>query len=178
MRIFLASLAILFYLIHATYFIVFDSIYYILWTCHTGCLLVGLGILLKKPYLNSTGFLWSTIGIPLWIVNVLSGSTLLFTSILTHFGGFFIGLYGIKGFKFPKRSWLVALISMIIFAQITKFITPAYKNINLVFSIWKGWENLFKTYYIFAAFIVVYITIVFYIIEKIICKLLNQYCEK
>src|ERR1039457_1798426 len=102
-------LALLFYLLYVIHYVPTARAYNIVWPCHIGCLLVGVGLLLRKAVLNSIGLIWVTLGIPLWILNLISGSQSLVYSFLTHWGGFLLGLLGVYLLGIRKGSWWKAI---------------------------------------------------------------------
>jgi hypothetical protein len=164
-RLIPGSLSILFYILYVAYYASHNKLYNMVWVCHVGSLLVGLGLVFRKPLLNATGFFWVSIGIPLWVYNLTSGSSSVIYSYLTHWGGLINGLLGIYIMGIPKRSYIYSAIALSVFACATRFITPPGENINLIHSIWPGWETVFPSFPVFLAIIFFYCIIVFFLIE-------------
>ena len=71
-RIYAAALAVAFFLIHAGVLVLADQHYHIFWSCHLGCLMVGIGLLVGFSWLFAIGFFWLVLGVPLWLLNVLT----------------------------------------------------------------------------------------------------------
>jgi hypothetical protein len=161
-------LAVLFYLLYVIHYVAVGRAYNIVWTCHIGCLLVGVGLLSRKDVLNSIGLIWVTLGIPLWILNLISGSQSLVYSFLTHWGGFFLGLLGVYLLGIRKGSWWKAILAIALFAPPTHFLTPPAENVNLVHSIWPGWENVFGTFPLFLLAVLLYCSAVAFGLERIL----------
>src|ERR1039457_4659289 len=161
-------LAVLFYLLYVIHYVAIGRAYNIVWTCHIGCLLVGVGLLLRKAVLNSIGLIWVTLGIPLWILNLISGSQSLVYSFLTHWGGFLLGLLGVYLLGIRKGSWWKTILAIALFAPLTHFLTPPAENINLMHSIWAGWENVFRTFPLFLAAVLLYCSAVAVALERIL----------
>ena len=80
-------LAISFFLIHAGALVHAGEYYHIIWSCHLGCLIVGIGLLYRLKWLLAIGFFWLTMGVPLWLLNVLTRHEYMLTSTLSHIGG-------------------------------------------------------------------------------------------
>ena len=79
-RITAGALAFAFFLIHAAALAHAGEHYHIIWSCHLGCLIVGIGLLVRLPWLYAIGFFWLTMGVPLWLLNVLTSHEFMLTS--------------------------------------------------------------------------------------------------
>ena len=149
MEVALGLLACLFYAVHAAHFIARRQQENVLWFCHLGALLVGFGLMLRWPLANAVGFLWLTIGTPLWLVYVATGGELLPGSVLTHFGGVAFGLVGLRRFGLPRGAWWKALAALVPVLFLTRLVTPPAANVNLAFAVWPGWEWLFPSHLVY-----------------------------
>ncbi|MGD2271049.1 MAG: hypothetical protein PVI06_11665 [Desulfobacterales bacterium] len=164
-RIAAGILAILFYVIHAGVLIQHNEPYHILWSCHLGCLLVGIGLLMPQPWLMSVGFLWLAMGVPLWILNVLTRAELMVTSTLSHFGGLAIALYGFRFLKMPPFSWAASTAGLILLGFFSRFVTPRHANVNLSHAVWTGWEEKFPSYFWYVVMLLSLAVIIFLVLE-------------
>ena len=90
------ALSIAFFLIHAAALAHAGEHYHIIWSCHLGCLIVGIGLLIRQPWPYAIGFFWLTMGVPLWLLNVLTSHEFMLTSTLSHIGGIIIAVYGLR----------------------------------------------------------------------------------
>jgi hypothetical protein len=108
-RLWAGSAAVVFYLAHAATWLLRGAPANLLWTCHLGCLLVGMAVLADRPGLSSVGVLWLALGNILWCINLAGGGEFIFTSPLTHLGGLLIGLWYARQAGFARGSWLWAL---------------------------------------------------------------------
>ena len=124
--------AILLYLIHAGVLIYSNEPYHMLWSCHLGCMLVGVGLLIPQPWLLSIGFLWLAMGVPLWMLNVLTSNEFMWTSTLSHIGGLALAVYGFRFLKMPPFSWAVSTTGLIVLGFFSRFVTPQHANVNLI----------------------------------------------
>ncbi|HEY8183746.1 MAG TPA: hypothetical protein VII32_15995 [Thermoanaerobaculia bacterium] len=145
-RIALGIAALVGYVIHSAVHLQRGEPYDLLWGCHLAALLVGLGLLFRNATLNAIGLLWSCFGIPLWLLDAMTGGEFMPTAILTHIGAFVIGIYGVRLLGMPRRSAWYALASYFGLWWLTRLITPPRANINLAFHIQPGWENHFPNY--------------------------------
>ena len=104
MRYALAALAIVFYIVHGVVHLHRGEPYDLLWGCHLAALLVAAGLLLRNATLNAIGLLWACFGLPLWILDALTGGELMPTAALTHLGALLIGIYGVRLLGMPRGS--------------------------------------------------------------------------
>jgi hypothetical protein len=163
-RLLLGALAVLFYVIHGGRYAVLGQMYNMIWACHLGCLLVGIGLLIRRPRVYATGFLWLTLGLPLWITDMATGGTFP-TSSLTHAGGFAIAILGLRYLKMPRFSWAVAIAALILLAVFSRLTTPVQENVNLSQAVWAGWEAYFPSHFWYVCAINAGAAIEFYMVE-------------
>jgi hypothetical protein len=164
-RIAAGILAILLYLIHAGVLIHNSEPYHILWSCHLGCLLVGIGLLVPQPWLMSVGFLWLAMGVPLWILNVLTRNEIMWTSTLSHFGGIIIAVYGFRFVKMPPFCWAVSTAALIFLGIFSRLVTPQHANVNLSHAVWAGWEEYFPSYIRYLVMLLSLAVMIFLLVE-------------
>ena len=167
-RITAACLAIAFYLIHAGVLIYSQQAHHIIWSCHLGCLLVGVGLLTAQSWLSSIGFLWLALGVPLWILNVLTSHEFMLTSTFSHLGGLAIAIYGFKFLKMPRFTWAAATAGLVLLGLFSRLVTPDYANVNLAFAVWKGWEETFPSYFWYAVLLITVAIFSFLILELVV----------
>lgn len=165
----LGSLAILFYLIHAAYWLRQGIPANILWACHIATLLVGVGLLVRQPRLTAVGLSWLILGTPLWLLDLLS-HPLYPTSLFTHVGGLVIGVWGVWRYGFPRHTWLWALVGLAILQQICRWITPPAENVNLAFAVFEGWEEMFPHYGRYLLLLASLAAAAFYALEQVAQK--------
>ena len=163
----LALVAFAAYAVHATVHLLRGEPHDLLWGCHIAALLVGFGLLLRSPVLNAIGVLWACFGIPLWILDVMTGGEFMPTAILTHVGALVIGLYGVRVLGIPRWSAWYALGSYFVLWMVTRAITPAAPNINLAFHVQPGWEKYFPNYLAYFATLLVGGAAIFLIAEPL-----------
>ncbi len=163
--------AVFFYIIHAGYLIIVGEHYHCIWSCHLGCLLVGAGLVLKSPHIFSMGFFWLFLGVPLWILNVITSREFMVTSTLSHLGGLTIGLCSLSFMKVPRYFWIMATAGLLILGLFSRLVTPEHANVNLAFRVWAGWENLFPSYFWYVVMLVAISASVFFLLERTIEKL-------
>ncbi len=140
-RVGLGLLALLFYAVHAGYFLSVGRPSNLLWGCHMASLGVGTGYLFRSPVLNGMGVIALMWGMPMWLLDVSTGGEFLPTSLGTHVGGLSLGFYGIWRWGLPRWSWLRVVLFTLGLMVIGRWITVPAENVNLAFGPPKGWEQ-------------------------------------
>ena len=142
----LAVLAIGCYAAHAAVHLRRGEPYDLLWACHLAVLLVAAGLLLQRPALNAVGLLWGCFGLPIWLLDIVTGGEFMPTATFTHVGALVIGICGVRLLGFPRGSAWKALAGYLGLWVLTRAFTPASANINLAFHVHPGWEQYFPNY--------------------------------
>jgi len=146
----LGLLGISFYGLHAAQLIGRGEAADLLWACLLGSLGVGLGLLLRSPWLNGIGFLWLGVGVVFWLLYLAGGGEMLLTSPLPHVGGLVLGWIGVRRLGLPRGLWRKAGVSLAVVYALSRLLTPARANVNLAFSIHPGWEPYFPSHAVYA----------------------------
>ena len=142
-------LGVAFWFIHAV-----DSLWRgepnnMLWCCNLAALFVGVSQVWPQPTLNAVGVLWFFWGVPIWVLELLTGGALIWTSALTHVGGWAVGLYGVRRLGIPRGIWWKTLAAGIALQGVCRLLTPPHENVNICWSIWAGWEKHFPSYFVY-----------------------------
>ena len=162
------ALSIAFFLIHAAALAHAGEHYHIIWSCHLGCLIVGIGLLVRQPWLYAIGFFWLTMGVPLWLLNVLTSHEFMLTSTLSHIGGIIIAVYGLRFIKIPQFAWAAAIAGLVVLGVLTRLATPPDSNVNLAFAVWSGWEDQFPSYFWYVVMLLAIATATFWLLELMV----------
>lgn len=158
--------AIAFFLIHGVWHALYGFMGNLLWACHLGALLVGLGLLFSSAGLNAAGVLWLSTGTPLWFGGLFAGATLFPTSVLTHVGGLAIGLYGVQRLGFPRGVWWKTLAGLAVLHVASRWMTPEDKNVNAAMGIWNGLDRYLPSHELFLAAVAVACAALFFGLER------------
>jgi hypothetical protein len=148
------ALACGFYAIHAAVHISRGHPDEMFWACHLGALIVGIGLLLRRPAIAAIGFLWLCVGDVLYVISLIGGTEFLPTSLLTHGGGLAVGFYAVWRFGIPRHSWWRALLAFLVLQEICRLVTPPATNLNLAHAVWSGWEGVFPSYRVYQVILV------------------------
>jgi hypothetical protein len=112
-----------------------------IWACHVACLFIALG----RRY-AAIGVSFLMLGNPLWVLDLVSGGQLIPTSLLTHVGGLILGVRAVRKDGWPAGTWYRAMIAMALLTLVSRVTTPRAANVNLAFSVHRGWESMFPTH--------------------------------
>jgi hypothetical protein len=143
------------YAVHATERVLSGWPEDLLWACHLGTVLIGVGLVgfdrrAGAPLLM-IGLCWLAFGTPLWLLDVCSGGELVKTSLFTHVGGPLIGLYGARHVPAPRGMWWRASLALLALQGLCRLVTPPASNVNLSFAVASGWESMFPSFPLYAA---------------------------
>ncbi len=144
----LGVVALVFYAIHAFvyYTLIAKTPHGALWACHVGCAIVGVGCLLRRALPVAIGTLWLVYGGTVWCIDLWTGANLIPTSLFTHVGGLIVAALALRELRWVRGASLAATVALFILLGVTRLLTPASANINLVFAVTPGWERSFPTF--------------------------------
>jgi hypothetical protein len=168
----LGVLAILAYAAHGANMAAHGFPENLLWTCHLGALLCGVGLLLAAPTWNLIGVLWLSIGTPLWLFNLWLGGSVVWTSLLTHLGGLAIGVVGSRELPPPRPAWWKALVLLLPLHWISRWVVPDGTNVNFANGTWGGFETHFPSDAAFLAAILAACGLTFFSVEALLRRAL------
>ena len=164
----LGVLALAFYAIHGAHHLTRGFPANLLWCCHLGAVLVGLGLLSRRATLNGVGLCWLGVGTPLWLIGLPLGGTFVATSLLTHLGGLAIAVWGARRLGMPRGVWWKAAVGMVLLHFVTRPFNPADKNVNLAGGIWSGLEGWFPSHLVFLVTALVVCAGAFLLLERLL----------
>jgi hypothetical protein len=164
---------VLFYFAHAAFHVLSGHPEHVLWACHLGTLAVAVGLMASWPGAIAVGFLWLTVGLPMWVYDILARDAFLPTSTLTHVGGFILGLLGIRAMGFPRGTWWRAGAALLLLHLACRWITPEQGNVNLAFSVWPGWEDTFPSHTIYVLLLLALCLVIFAGAEAVLRRALS-----
>lgn len=143
--------ALVCYAVHATFHLIHGRPEELLWACHLGAALAGIGLLCSSATTNGIGLLFLCMGTPLWLMDLAGGGEFYPTSCFTHLGGLAIGLYGARRLGLPSGTWWKAVAALITLILICRLVTPQRANVNVAFAIYAGLEKVFPSHLVYLA---------------------------
>lgn len=165
--------ALVCYAIHASFHLVHGRPEELLWMCHLGAVLVGIGLLCCSASVNGVGLLFLCIGTPLWLMYLAGGGEFYPTSCFPHLGGLAIGVYGARRLGLPSGTWWKAVVALITLILVCRLVTPARANVNVAFAIYPGLETVFPSHLIYLATMMVLAAAYFLICEYLLRRWLR-----
>jgi hypothetical protein len=163
----LGAAALACYSAHALFHLINGRPEDLLWACHLGSALVGVGLLLVSAsgrrdvsseglpaagvVLTGIGTLFLLLGTPLWLMDLAGGGVFYPTSALTHIGGLAIGLYGVRRLGMPRGAWWKAVGALIVLILICRLVAPPHANVNVAFAIYASAANVFTSHLVYLA---------------------------
>jgi hypothetical protein len=151
--------------IHAGFHVLHGRPEELLWMCHLGAALVGVGLLISSATVNGIGVLFLCAGTPLWVMYLAGGGDFYPTSCFPHLGGLAIGLYGVRRIGISPGTWRRALIALITLILICRLVTPARANVNVAFATYPGLETVFPSHLVYLATMMVFSAGYFFLCE-------------
>src|SRR5262249_34793342 len=145
-----------------------------LWACHIGCLLVGLGWLGGSPMVNGVGLLWLIPGIFFWALYLAGGGIFTWTSLLIHFGGNALGIWGAALHGVPAGVWWRAGLGYVALMLISRRLSRESENVNFSIKVWTGWEGRFPSYRRYVAGLVLGAFALFFALEQILREVFHS----
>jgi len=134
------------YAMHAAFHLIHGRPEELLWSCHLGAALVGVGLLCSSATTNGIGLLFLCMGTPLWLMDLAGGGEFYPTSCFTHLGGLAIGLYGARRLGMPSGVWWKAVVALVTLILVCRLVTPPRANVNVAFAIYPGLEKVFPNH--------------------------------
>jgi hypothetical protein len=184
----LAALAC--YSAHAIFHLINGRPEDLLWACHLGAALVGLGLLVAArsgvrpsssgglsvsgPVINGIGTLFLCLGTPLWVMDLAGGGVFYPTSSLTHLGGLAIGLYGVRRLGMPRGVWWRAIAAMIGLILICRLVTPPQSNVNVAFAVYASAASVFSSHLVYLAAMLSAAALYFFVVEYVLRRWISS----
>jgi hypothetical protein len=164
-------LPLVFFGLHLAHYVGVGKPENILWACHLSNLLIGAGLLANRPAVLAVGFLWLSVGVPLWIGWLAGGGGFLVTSALTHVGGAAIGIWALRRMNWPRGAWWKAWLAIPLLQLLCRFTTPSELNVNISHKVWEGWEQTFPSHAVCLALLLSVTAVIFAVVEMLFLRL-------
>jgi len=113
------------YAIHAGFHILSGRPEEVLWMCHLGAALVGVGLLSSSATTNGIGTLFPVCRDAAVVMYLAGGREFYPTSCFPHLGGLAIGLYWCPPVGLPSGTWWRAVLALIALILVCRLVTPA-----------------------------------------------------
>ena len=134
---------------------------WIMANCNVTLLMLSLGMLAAWRMPVRVAAIWLTIGVPLWLIDDWVTQVLWVASILSHLGGWLLGLYALRRVRVTGRSWLPAAGWFFFWQLMTRLTTDPALNINIAhapYEFTKGWFASYWQFWPVCALVVLLLT--------------------
>jgi len=145
----LGVLPLLFFSAQGVHYWKIHQLGHMLWMCNIGNLVLALGLFFEKPLLVRVAAIWTIPGLLVWFLYVVLAWGVFITSTLAHVGGLAVAAIVLKTYRMDRSSWGYAFGWYLLVQLISRFVTPADLNVNLVHAVQPGWERTFASYWMF-----------------------------
>ncbi len=164
----MGMLALVFFATHAGMHAYLGQFQHVLWACNVATLGVGIGLLLPSATINAAGAFWLTVGLPLWLLDLVLGRDLHFSTLLPHIGGLILGYAGIRRLGLPDSTWWVALLAMAGLVVVCRLTTSPSENVNLAFGPYEGTRHIVASHLGQLAITLAGFTLAFAILQRLL----------
>lgn len=138
--------ALVCYAIHATFHLWHGRWWDLLWVCHLGAAVVGVGLVIPSAGTLGVGTSWLGMGAPLWVMDLAGGAKFMPTSLFTHVAALAIGLYGVSRLGVPAGTWWRAAVALAAVVFASRIVTPAAANVNVAFAVHPSADPYFSSH--------------------------------
>jgi hypothetical protein len=166
----LGALACVIYVIHGAHHAYNHELYHLMWVCNMAVLLLAIGCLLPHRALVTIALMWLVGGTPLWILDLLSGSSLMWSSLLTHLGGPVIAFMAVRRLGTQRRLWIWATAGVALLMAASRTLTSEPHNINVAHHVLAGWETVFPVYSVYLLFLLGLAIAIFFVVEQLLVR--------
>ena len=139
-------LALVFWAAHAASHVLRGTAHDLFWVCNVATPVLALGCFLRVARLCAISVCWLAYGVPIWLLDLGTGASLIPTSVLTHFGGLVLGVAAVRRLGWPRWTWLAATGASLLVLLLARIFTSPAHNVMLAFRVHDGWEKHFDSY--------------------------------
>ncbi len=166
-----AALAAVSFVVHGGNHLLRGEAHDLLWLCNVAPAVLAVGCAARRAGPVAVAVLWLTYGTPMWALDMLTGGEVIVTSFLPHVVCLSVGVAAARELGVPRRAWLRASLGMIGLMVASRLVTPPGPNVNLVFSVWAGWEGYFPRHDLYLLLGVASSTLTFVVFERVLAGL-------
>ena len=129
---------------------------------------------LKNEPMVMLSQLWLSLSLLLWSADLFFAGGVVDSAVFTHLGSFVIAVFAMRQLQVSKGLWRWACLGLGILMVISRVTTSPKQNINLAFTVAKGWESVSSYYALYLLFLTLLAATVFYATERIILSIQNR----
>lgn len=117
-----------------------------LWVCHVANLLLGVGLLLKRPLVVQMASLLVVGGLPFWVYDVFYTGGTTAASVISHLLGTGIALLSMKRLGADEKSYRGALLTYLLMQGLSRVFLRPTLNVNLAHQVYPGFDQFVSSY--------------------------------
>ena len=167
----LGLLPLFFFLAQGVHYWRINQLGHMLWMCNIGNLVLALGLFFEKPLIVRVASIWMIPGLMVWFIYVVLAWGVFFTSTLAHVGGLIVAMIALSKYRMDRTAWRWAFGWSLVVQLLSRFVTPAELNVNLVYAAGYGWERTFHSYWMFWLTLNLVTAIVLWLCGLLLCSI-------
>jgi hypothetical protein len=139
---------------------------WIMANCNVTLVMLSFGMLLSRQLPTRVATIWLTIGVPMWLIDAWVTQVLWIASILSHLGGWLIGLFALRQVRVTGRSWLPAAGWFFCWQVVTRFTTQPALNVNISHAPYEFTTAWFGSYWQFWPVCALVVILLVWLVER------------
>lgn len=153
-----------FFLVQTVHYWRYGGLGNLAWMCNVGNLLLAIGIFLEHRELIRAAAIWTIPGLAIWIRYVLMIDGFYFSTTLAHVGGIIVAVIVLRRVRMDRIAWIYAFLWYLFMQAVARAVTSPDLNVNVVFRIQPGWENVFSSFWKFWIVMTVVVAVALWVI--------------
>ena len=139
---------------------------WIMANCNVTLVMLSLGMLAcwRMPIRVAT--IWLTIGVPMWLIDAWVMQVLWIASVLSHVGGWLLGLFALRAVRVSGRSWLPAAGWFFAWQVVTRLTTDPSFNVNIAHAPYEFTKEWFASYWQFWPVCALVVILLTWLVER------------
>jgi hypothetical protein len=139
------------------------------WLCNVANVLLALGLAARWPRVVGVAFSWIAVGTGAWLIELVAtgGELTAPTQFLTHLVSGAVGFVGVRRLGMPERTWVRALLGVLVLQVFSRAFTDPKENMNAAFEVYGYYKAVFPSYATYWLAMTALFAAVFFAIEKV-----------
>ena len=134
---------------------------WIMANCNVTLVMLALGMIAFRELPVRVAAIWLTIGVPMWLIDAWVTQVLWIASIVSHLGGWLLGLFALRHVRITGQSWLPAAGWFFLWQVVTRLTTRPELNVNIAhtpYEFTRGWFSSYWQFWPVCALVVLLLT--------------------
>lgn len=139
---------------------------WIMANCNITLVMLAVGMLAFRQMPIRVATIWLTIGVPMWLIDAWVTQVLWVASILSHLGGWLLGLFALRRVRVDGRSWLPAAAWFFLWQVVTRLTTRPDLNVNIAHTPYEFTKDWFASYWQFWPVCALVVLLLTWLVER------------